>query len=86
MQIREKKLMQEEEKKLESTWVAAGNTTIQRSMTLAKLENECKQKLIEANSRYNQALVSAFTKSQNMIKIYDENYFIFRIRFHKMLI
>jgi len=60
MQIREKKLVQEEDKKLKSTWEAADNITIQRSMALAKLENECKQKLIEANFRYNQALVSRF--------------------------
>lgn len=57
MQIREKKMTQEENKNVERTWHEAEHATVQRSMALASLENECRNKLIEANYRYNQALV-----------------------------
>jgi len=60
MQIREKNMTREENKNVERTWQETEHTTVQRAMALATLENECRRKLIEANHRYNQALVSAF--------------------------
>lgn len=59
MQIREKKMAQQEEESVERTWQEAEQATAQRAQALASLENECRKKLIEANYRYNQALVSA---------------------------
>jgi len=58
MQIREKNKAQEENKNVERTWQETEHTTVQRALALASLENECRKKLIEANYRYNQALVS----------------------------
>lgn len=58
MQIREKKITQEENKNVERTWQEAAHTTVQRSLALESLENECRKKLIDANYRYNIALVS----------------------------
>lgn len=60
MQIREKNMTREENKNVERTWQETEHTTFQRALALASLENECRRKLIEANYRYNQALVSAF--------------------------
>lgn len=59
MQIREKKMAQQEEENVERTWQEAEQATVQRAQALASLEDECRKKLIEANYRYNQALVSA---------------------------
>lgn len=58
MQIREKKLAQDADKEIENVWQKVGHSTAQRSIALAKLENECRQKLLEAHCQYNQALVS----------------------------
>jgi len=58
MQIREKKMGREEDMKVKRNWREVEQAMIQRSLALASLENECKKKLIEANYRYNQALVS----------------------------
>lgn len=72
MQIREKNMTREENKNVERTWQETEHTTVQRAQALASLENECRKKLIEANYRYNQALVSIFElhnilNSQNII-------------------
>lgn len=61
MQIRDKKMVQEEDNNYERTWQEMQQTTAQRASALASLENECKKKLLEANHRYNQALVSCFS-------------------------
>lgn len=58
MQIREKKLAQDVDKKMEHVWQKVGHSTAQRSIALAKLENECRRKLLEAHFHYNQELVS----------------------------
>lgn len=59
MQIREKNMTREEHKNVERTWQEVEHTTVQRAQALATLENECRKKMIEANYRYNQAIVSA---------------------------
>lgn len=59
LQIREKRMAQEEEKKVEQLWEDAEKTKVACSMALASAEKEYKNKLIEDNSRYNQSLVSA---------------------------
>jgi len=58
MQIREKKLAREEDANVERNWRQTEQATVRRSLALASLENECRQKLTVANYRYNQALVS----------------------------
>lgn len=58
MQIREKRMAQEENRNVERTWQETEQTTAQRAAALASLENECRKKLVEATYRYNQALVS----------------------------
>lgn len=63
MQIRDKKMAQEENKNVERSWQETQHTIAQQALRLASLENECKKKLLEANHRYNQALVSAFFSS-----------------------
>lgn len=68
MQIRDKKMAQEEDKNLERTWQETQHTTAQRASVLASLENECKKKLLEANHRYNQALVSVLISSNLTIR------------------
>lgn len=60
MQICEKNMTREEDKNVERTWQETEHTTVQRALALASLENECRKKLMEANYRYNQALVSVF--------------------------
>lgn len=61
MQIREKKMAKDEDKNVERTWQEIEHSTAQRAKALAKLEDECRKKLMEANHRYNQALVSVQT-------------------------
>uniref|UniRef100_A0A2S2RAY2 RIB43A-like with coiled-coils protein 2 n=1 Tax=Sipha flava TaxID=143950 RepID=A0A2S2RAY2_9HEMI len=58
MQIRDKKMAQEEDKNLERIWQEIQYTTAQRASAIESLENECKKKLLEANHRYNQALAA----------------------------
>lgn len=59
LQIREKRMAQEQEKKVEQLWNDAEKTKVACSMALASVEKEFKNKLIEDNSRYNQSLVGA---------------------------
>lgn len=66
MQIREKKMTEEENKNVERTWQETEHATVQRAIALASLENECRNKLIEANYRYNQALVSIITNNNDV--------------------
>lgn len=56
-------MAREEEINVERNWREAERATIERSLALASLENECRQKLTEATYRYNQALVSATINS-----------------------
>ncbi|XP_050546660.1 RIB43A-like with coiled-coils protein 2 [Daktulosphaira vitifoliae] len=58
MQIREKRMAEEENKNVEKTWQEIQEINTQRAKALANLENECRKKLVEATSRYNQALAA----------------------------
>lgn len=79
MQIREKKMAQEEDKKVDHTWQETEQTTVQRALALATLENECRKKLVEANCRYNQALVRTLkTKLKNVNSKKTNSRFEFR--------
>lgn len=50
-------MAEEENKNAEKTWQDIQEITFKRAQGLANLENECRNKLVEATSRYNQALV-----------------------------
>ncbi|XP_050434717.1 RIB43A-like with coiled-coils protein 2 [Adelges cooleyi] len=58
MQVREKRIADEEAKNAERTWQEIEEMTAQRAQSLACLENECRKKLVEATYRYNQALAA----------------------------
>lgn len=57
MQIREKKMARDVDENAERTWQETERATTERAVALALLESECRRRLVEANCRYNRALV-----------------------------
>ncbi|VVC32245.1 RIB43A [Cinara cedri] len=72
LQIREKRMAQEEDKNVDRLWQEAERTTVERAKAHELLENECKKKLIEANYRYNQSLAAEQKMNKNIIETENE--------------